>query len=158
MLSWSIDTSVEEERNGNTVVEWCGSEGEWRRLSSTMVVWVYGCGGFDGTWKKKQGCMRCCVVYTARHVNTNTRFPSDSSLFSTKKYFFSFTWTERVLEGSGWLFEFSFTLHTGISASVEHMDIMVLDYRYIVYRRPHWLGKRTGWSLYWHVKMFSGCC
>ena len=78
-----------------------------------------------------------CVVYTARHVNTNTRFPSDSSLFSTKKYFFSFTWTERVLEGSGWLFEFSFTLHTGISASVEHMDIMVLDYRYIVYRRPH---------------------
>ena len=81
----------------------------------------------------------CVVVLCIRHVmSTQTPgFPPILLCSPPKSIFFSFTWTERVLEGSGWLFEFSFTLHTGISASVEHMDIMVLDYRYIVYRRPH---------------------
>ena len=104
---------------------------------------TFECNGGVGVWlwwfrwnmEEETRMYALCI----RHVmSTQTPgFPPILLCSPPKSIFFSFTWTERVLEGSGWLFEFSFTLHTGISASVEHMDIMVLDYRYIVYRRPH---------------------
>ena len=76
------------------------------------VQWWYGCMvvvvSMEHGRRNKDVCV---VVLCIRHVmSTQTPgFPPILLCSPPKSIFFSFTWTERVLEGSGWLFEFSFT-------------------------------------------------